>query len=109
MSGGLTVSEFVVVLCTAPVGGSERMARALVEERLAACVNVSQVRSYFVWEGKFSAEQEELMIIKTERRMVEALKKRILDLHSYQVPEIIVIPVKEGYEPYLNWVDQSVG
>jgi len=102
------VSEFVVVLCTAPVGGSDSMARALVEERLAACVNVSQVRSYFVWEGRLSVDPEELMIIKTEQRMVEALKKRILDLHSYQVPEIIVIPVKEGYEPYLNWIAQSV-
>jgi periplasmic divalent cation tolerance protein len=107
--GGLALSEFVVVLCTVPVGRSESMARALVEERLAACVNVSQVRSYFVWEGKFSTEQEELMTIKTEQGMVEALKKRILDLHSYQVPEIIVIPVKEGYEPYFNWIDQSVG
>jgi len=103
------VSEFVVVLCTVPVGGSESMARVLVEERLAACVNVSQVRSYFVWEGRLCADPEELMIIKTEQRMVEALKKRILDLHSYQVPEIIVIPVEEGYEPYLNWIDQSVG
>ncbi len=105
----MAVSEFVIVLCTAPVGGSEKMARTLVEERLVACVNVSQVRSYFVWEGRTSIDQEELMIMKTEQRMVEALKKRILDLHSYHVPEIIVIPIKEGHEPYLNWIDQSVG
>jgi len=103
------MSEFVVVLCTAPVGGSDKIARALVEERLAACVNVSQVRSYFVWEGRLCVDPEELMIIKTEQRMVEALKKRILDLHSYQVPEIIVIPIKEGYESYLNWMAQALG
>ncbi len=105
----MAVSEFVVVLCTAPVAGSDKIARALVEERLAACVNVAQVRSHFVWEGRLSSEQEELMIIKTEQRMVEALKERILDLHSYLVPEIIVIPIKEGHEPYLDWIDQALG
>jgi len=85
------------------------MAKALVEERLAACVNVAQVRSHFVWEGRLCSEPEELMIIKTEQRMVEALKDRILALHSYQVPEIIVIPIKDGHQPYFKWIDQSVG
>jgi len=103
------VSNFIVVLCTVPVGGSDNIAKALVEERLAACVNVVLVRSHYVWEGRLCVDPEELMIIKTEQRMVEALKERILDLHSYQVPEIIVIPIKEGHEPYLNWIDQSVG
>ncbi len=103
------MTDFVVVLCTAPQGGSESIARALVEERLAACVNVSQVKSYFTWDGKLSSDQEELMIIKTERRMVEPLSSRIKELHSYQVPEIIVLPIVKGDEAYLRWITESVG
>lgn len=103
------MKEFAVVLCTAPLGGSEKIARALVMEKLAACVNVSQVRSYFVWEGKLSEDNEELMIIKTERRKVEPLSKRIKELHSYEVPEIIVLPIAEGDEAYLRWITESVG
>jgi periplasmic divalent cation tolerance protein len=103
------MTEFAVVLCTAPLGGSEKIARVLVMERLAACVNVSQVRSYFVWEGKLSEDNEELMIIKTERKRVEALFKRIKELHSYEVPEIIVLPIAQGDEAYLRWITESVG
>lgn len=103
------MTDFAVVLCTAPLGGSEKIARALVEERLAACVNVSLVKSYFTWEEKLSSDQEELMIIKTEQRMVEPLEKRIKELHSYQVPEIIVLPIIKGDEAYLRWITESVG
>ncbi len=103
------VTEFVVVLCTAPACGAEKIARPLVEERLAACVNVSQVRSYFTWEGKLSQNNEELMIIKTERRMIEPLKRRIKELHSYQLPEIIVLPIVEGDAAYMQWISDSVG
>ncbi len=103
------MTDFVIVLCTAPVGGSESIARALVEERLAACVNVSQVKSYFTWEGKLSQDNEELMIIKTKRRMIGSLEKRIKELHSYQLPEIIVLPIKEGDEAYLRWITESIG
>ncbi|MDM7912461.1 MAG: divalent-cation tolerance protein CutA [Methanotrichaceae archaeon] len=102
------MKEFAVVLCTAPLGGSEKIARALVMEKLAACVNVSQVRSYFVWEGKLSEDNEELMIIKTERRKVGSLSKRIKELHSYEIPEIIVLPISEGDEAYLQWISDSV-
>jgi periplasmic divalent cation tolerance protein len=103
------VSEFVVVLCTAPPDGAAAIARTLVKESLAACVNVAPVRSYFVWEGKLAEDGEELMIIKSEQRMVQALTKRIKELHSYQVPEIIVLPIKEGDEAYLRWLAESVG
>lgn len=101
--------EFAIILCTAPPGGSEKIAKALVEERLAACVNVSQVRSYFYWEGKSCDEPEELMIIKTVMKHVERLKSRIKELHSYELPEIIVVPIAAGDERYLQWIDQSVG
>jgi len=103
------VTDFVMILCTAPPLGAEKMARALVQERLAACVNVALVRSYFSWEGKLSDEPEELMIIKTQARMVDKIKARIKEMHSYQVPEIIVIPITDGEKCYLEWVSQSVG
>jgi periplasmic divalent cation tolerance protein len=102
-------TEVAIVLCTAPQGGAEKIAKALVQERLAACVNVSQVRSYFIWEGKSCNEQEELMIIKTEMRMAERIKVRIKELHSYELPEILTIPIVGGYERYLEWIGQSVG
>lgn len=103
------LTKFVVVLCTAPAGGAEKIAKPLVEERLAACVNVSQVKSYFTWDGKLSQDNEELMLIKTERRMIGPLKKRIKELHSYQLPEIIVLPIVEGDAAYMQWIEDSVG
>jgi periplasmic divalent cation tolerance protein len=80
-----------------------------VEERLAACVNVSQVRSYFSWEGKSCDEIEELMTIKTEMKLTELLKVRIKELHRYELPEIIIIPIVGGDESYLQWIRKSVG
>ncbi len=103
------MTEFVMILSTAPAGAAEKIAMALVGERLAACVNVSQVKSYYAWEGKLAEASEELMIIKTVQEMVEPLKKRIKELHSYELPEIIVIPVKEGDEAYLRWISENTG
>jgi len=106
---GWDMSEFVVVLCTTALAEADRLAKTLVEERLAACVNIAPVRSYYIWEGKLNEDQEELMIIKTKKVMVERLQERILELHSYKVPEIIVLSVTEGYHPYLSWMAESVG
>jgi periplasmic divalent cation tolerance protein len=103
------MNECAIVLCTAPPGGAEKIAKALVEERLAACVNISQVRSYFIWEAKLCDETEELMIIKTSLDATERVIARIKKLHSYQLPEIIVIPIIGGDERYLQWISQSVG
>jgi periplasmic divalent cation tolerance protein len=106
---GSEMTESVIIMCTAPSGGAEKMAQALVEEHLAACVNVSQVRSYFMWEGKFCEENEELMIIKTTKAAAPNVEAKILELHSYQLPEIIAIPIVGGDERYLRWIAQSVG
>jgi len=102
------MSEYAIVLCTTAPAEADKIARAIVEERLAACVNIASVRSCYVWEGRFTQENEEQMIIKTELGMVEPLSKRLLELHSYKVPEIIVLPVIEGHQPYLQWVSESV-
>ena len=101
--------EFLVVYCTASPEEADALARALVQERLAACVNIAPVRSCYIWEDELSLDQEALLIIKTTRGRFEALRKRIVELHSYSLPEIIALPVAEAHQPYLDWLARSVG
>ena len=101
-------SEFIVVLVTC---GSEeealKIANALVEEHLAACVNlVSPIRSIYRWEGKIWYEKEWMLIIKTQKQRFEKLEKKVKSLHSYSVPEIISLPIVEGSSSYLNWLEE---
>lgn len=100
--------HFVVMLCTSPREKSEKIARALVEDRLAACVNISSVMSYFRWDEELCDEKEDLLIIKTERRMINEITERIKDIHSYELPEVIVLPIIGGYDKYLEWVAGSI-
>ncbi|HET7877082.1 MAG TPA: divalent-cation tolerance protein CutA [Methylomirabilota bacterium] len=100
-----------VVLVTAP---SEEVAlglgRMLVDERLAACVNVvPRVTSVYRWEGKREEAAEALLVIKTRPEGYPALERRILEAHPYSVPEVLALPVEAGAEPYLRWVRDSVG
>ncbi len=97
-------SDLVVIFCTVPAAESEAMARALVEGRYVACVNVVPVHSYYRWNGVFCSEPEHLLIAKTKKTMTEAVIATIKSLHSYEVPEIITVPVIAGYAPYLAWV-----
>ncbi len=104
-----TSVELRVVLVTAPdveLGG--RLARTLVEERLAACVNlVPQVHSIYRWEGKLQEDAEVLLVIKTRADRVAALAQRVTALHPYALPEIIALPVLDGNAAYLRWVSQE--
>ena len=102
-------TDLLVVYCAASPGEAEGLARALVEERLAACVNIAPVRSCYIWEEKLNFDPEAFLIIKTTKGRFEPLKKRILELHSYSLPEIIALPVTEGHQPYMDWVARSVG
>jgi periplasmic divalent cation tolerance protein len=87
-----------------------RIARALVEERLAACVNwVSGVDSTYRWEGRVVDEAEVLLLIKTTRERFDALRGRLLELHPYAVPELIALDVIDGFGPYLDWVAAEAG
>jgi periplasmic divalent cation tolerance protein len=101
-------TEFCVLLCTASEEESERLAKLLVEERLAACVNVTGVRSFYRWKGELCADKECLLIIKSEKNRIERIIARIKEVHSYEVPEILVLPIVAGSEQYLEWVERSV-
>lgn len=100
------MTDVLVVLVTAP-GAEEaaRLARTLVEERLAACGNVVPgLRSIYRWEGEVRDEGEALLLLKTTRARFAALRERVLALHPYEVPEVLALPVEAGGERYLAWV-----
>ena len=103
--------EALVIFITAP--GEEEaagIAKALVEEGLAACVNIVKgVRSIYNWEGKVQDEFEVLMIAKTRRDLFAALEKRVKELHSYSVPEIIGLQIAEGSADYMKWLGETTG
>lgn len=100
------------VLVLSAVGSreeAERIAQALVTERLAACVNVvAGVVSVYRWKGAVQKEDELLLVIKTEAPVVEALRARLVALHSYELPEVVVLAIAGGHPPYLDWIAEGV-
>ncbi len=104
-------ADVLLVLSTVPdVETGARMGRALVEERLAACVNVLPgVRSIYVWEGATRDDGEALCVIKTRSARFPELRDRLAALHPYELPEIIAVPLAEGSPPYLAWVWAQTG
>jgi periplasmic divalent cation tolerance protein len=104
------MTSTVVALVTTPsADAAAALARTLVEEELAACGNVvPAIRSIYRWDGKIHDDAEALLVLKTERRLVPALKARLPELHPYQVPELLVLPVEDGLVAYLEWVGATV-
>lgn len=103
-------TEYCVVLVTTDgqVEG-KRIADRLLETRLAACVNVvPHVSSWFWWQGKIDAGDESLLVIKTRRALLEELAKVVREAHSYDVPEIIALPIVWGSQSYLDWMGEQV-
>jgi periplasmic divalent cation tolerance protein len=92
--------------CTCPdVASAQHLAEALVGERLAACVNrIPAVSSTYRWKTKVVTDNEELLLIKTTAAQFAALRQRLLELHPYELPELIAVPVTDGHGPYLDWV-----
>ena len=101
--------EAIVVLTT--VGTAEEglhIAEALVHEQLAACVGLlPEMTSVYRWNGAVHRDSERQMIIKTTRRALDAVRDRLHQLHSYEVPEFLVLPVTSGSEPYLRWIGEN--
>ncbi len=100
----------IVVFCTCgSAGEAEMLARHLVEQRLAACVQVTAgVKSFYRWRGELAADLEFQLTIKTRRDLFAQLSSEIRKLHSYEVPEIIALPVVDGAETYLEWMDNEL-
>ena len=88
---------------------AERIAQTVVERKLAACVNVLPgIRSCYVWEGKLTWAEEVLLLVKTTSSRLGQLRDQILDLHSYEVPEIVAVGIENGLAAYLDWIEKSV-
>jgi periplasmic divalent cation tolerance protein len=97
-----------MVFCTCPQDSADNIADAVLEARLAACVNVVPgVRSKYWWEGQINADSESLLIIKTRADLVADLIARIKEVHPYEVPEIIAFQIKEGNPEYLRWIGEE--
>jgi len=104
------VTDKVVILTTAPSRDEgKRIARHLVDTRLAACVNISQpIESVYRWQGQIAEEEEFLLIIKSTRELFTKIKAEISMIHSYQTPEIICLSIIDGSPDYLQWISDSV-
>ncbi|HEX9575999.1 MAG TPA: divalent-cation tolerance protein CutA [Myxococcales bacterium] len=100
------MTDALLVFTTLPSADkAAELAKALVEERLAACANLlPAIRSIYRWQGKLQDENEVLVLLKTRAEHLERLKLRILELHPYEVPEVLAVPVEAGYQPYLDWL-----
>lgn len=96
-----------VILTTAAPREAEGIARHLVERRLAACVNLAPVTSYYRWKGEFCCDQEVLLVVKTTLSRVPRVLEEIRAVHPYELPEMLVLPVEGGYPPYLAWVREE--
>jgi periplasmic divalent cation tolerance protein len=110
MADAKIFAEYVFVFTTLPpdAGDSASFARSLVEERLAACVNLlPPMESVYRWEGKIERETERQLIIKTTRERTAALWERVREMHPYEVPEFVVVPILDGNEAYLRWIGES--
>lgn len=103
------MTDYILVFITASSEKEgEKIASSLVKERLAACVNLIRgMKSTFRWKGQISSEQEVFLIAKTKDRLFEKLKRRVMELHSYDVPEILALPILAGFEKYLSWIEEE--
>ena len=104
-----TMYRVVLVTC-ATLEESRKIARSMVENHFAACVNVvtHAVESFYMWEGKLENASEYLLVMKTSDERVDELKKAVLDMHSYDTPEFVVLPIIAGTDEYLKWLEESV-
>ncbi len=105
------MTDKVLVLTTAGNNSeAEKIAQELVDRRLAACVNIiPKIRSVYRWQGKVEASEEYLLLVKTVKVHAAEVQGTIRELHSYDLPECIVVSIESGSAEYLNWIEDSVG
>jgi len=101
--------QAVLVIVSCLPANAESIAQPLVEEGLAACVSiVASATSVYRWKGELCKDEESLLLIKTDESQWHAIEKRIKELHSYEVPEILMLPITAGHTPYLSWLAEAV-
>lgn len=102
--------KIVVLVTCGSAREARRIAKAVVEQKLAACVNIldARLQSIYRWKGKVESAREFLLVMKTSRRRMAALQKKIEQLHSYDLPEIIALPIVAGSRRYLAWLADSI-
>ena len=107
----MTTSEAVVVLITFPMDADVRhFASTLVGEGCAACVSIlPEVESVYRWQGRVEHARERQLIVKTQRISIDRLRRRVDDLHPYDTPELVVLPVVDGHPRYLAWIAEATG
>ena len=105
-----STSQFAVVLVTAPdLKTARKLARAALQARLIACANViPKIESHYWWQGQIESSAEVMLVFKTARTKLRALEKLILELHPYDTPEFLVLPLSAGNERYLRWLSRSL-
>ena len=100
------MSKLIIILCTVPSKDEgTKIAQRLIQDELAACVNMTgSVSSIFKWKGEICSEEEYILIIKTRSDLFNKIKEEILSLHPYELPEIISLPISDGLDLYLQWI-----
>jgi periplasmic divalent cation tolerance protein len=104
------VQGFLIVFCTcASEEQADRLARSVVEKRLAACANIlPPIQSVYWWQGQIEVAPERLLLFKTTEDRFAELRDAVIEMHSYAVPEIIAVPITAGSDPYLAWIRENV-
>ena len=103
----MSASDYGMLLTTAPSRDeATKIARLLIDEKLAACVQLMPIESFYVWEGKTQNEAEILLLAKTRTALFDPAMRRIKDVHPYSVPEIVGTQFLAGFKPYLDWISE---
>jgi len=101
-------NHIIIYITTGSINEAKKIGRVLVEEKLVACSNIiSPIRSIYRWQGKICDDKEALMVLKTKKKLFKQIIKRVEKLHSYDVPEIIAMPIIEGSSKYLSWLNEE--
>jgi len=104
-----TMTHVVVLIMTSSKHEAEEIGKALLESRLAACVNIVEpVRSLFRWQGAIERQEEALMLVKSRSDLLPSMIRIVKEMHSYTVPEVIALPILAGSSDYIGWVDESL-
>lgn len=98
---------YLIYITTKDEEEARKIGKTLVVEKLAACVNIRPIESIYRWGGEIREESEIAMLVKTKAKLVDEVIKRVKELHSYEVPCIVSLPIEKGYPDFLKWINQS--